>query len=136
MDIAPEIRDSAFSAFVRAVSFAGSQSAFARACGCTPGNIHQLLKKRRLLPGEHVLKAEAATGVSRHELRPDLYPPEPADPVAVGPSREELPPSPSGPAKAGGGAPVPHASGLRPPAGQGTCDRSATLHRQRGEALA
>lgn len=25
-------------------------------------------------PAEYVLKIEAATGVSRHELRPDLYP--------------------------------------------------------------
>ncbi len=26
------------------------------------------------MPAEFVLKAEAATGVSRHDLRPDIYP--------------------------------------------------------------
>lgn len=34
------------------------------------------------LPGEHVLQIEAHTGVSKHDLRPDLYPREggaPAD---------------------------------------------------------
>ena len=28
----------------------------------------------KVLPAEHVLKVEAATGVPRHDLRPDLYP--------------------------------------------------------------
>lgn len=46
------------------------------------------LKKGQSLPAEHVLKVEAATGVSRHDLRPDLYP------------REDSPRAP-----AGGGSP-------------------------------
>lgn len=61
-------------AFVEAVRLAKGQSAFARAVGCSQGNIWQLLKKRSPLPGRFVIKAEAATGVSRHRLRPDLYP--------------------------------------------------------------
>ena len=60
--------------FEQAVAIAGGQSRFARAIGCTPGNVSQLLKKGSPLPGHFVLKAEAATGVSRHELRPDIYP--------------------------------------------------------------
>lgn len=63
-----------FEAFDLAVTRAGGQSSIARICGCTPGNINQLLQKERQLPAEHVLKVEAATGVSRHDLRPDIYP--------------------------------------------------------------
>lgn len=61
-------------AFVAAVELAGGQTAFADAVGCTQGNIWQLLKKQSSLPAQYVLKAEARTGVSRHDLRPDLYP--------------------------------------------------------------
>lgn len=63
-----------FEAFDLAVTRAGSQSDLARICGCTPGNINQLLQKQRQLPAEYVLDVEAATGVSRHDLRPDVYP--------------------------------------------------------------
>lgn len=63
-----------FEAFELAVSRAGSESEFARIVGCTPGNINQLLKKRSQLSHRFVLKAEEATGVSRHDLRPDIYP--------------------------------------------------------------
>jgi DNA-binding transcriptional regulator YdaS (Cro superfamily) len=63
-----------FEAFDLAVTRAGGQSALARICGCTPGNINQLLQAKRDLPAEYVLAVEAATDVSRHDLRPDLYP--------------------------------------------------------------
>lgn len=41
------------------------------------------LNQSKQLPPQHVLAAEAATGVSRHFLRPDLYPKEvaPAPPA-------------------------------------------------------
>lgn len=61
-------------AFADAVNRAGGQTDFAKLVGCTQGNIWQLLKKRSPLPAQYVLKAEAGTGVSRHDLRPDLYP--------------------------------------------------------------
>jgi DNA-binding transcriptional regulator YdaS (Cro superfamily) len=61
-------------AFARAVQTAGGQTQFAEICGCTQGNISQLLKARRRLPSRFVLAVEAATGVRRHLLRPDLYP--------------------------------------------------------------
>lgn len=62
-----------------AVEKAGGQSAFARAVGCTPGAVWQMLKKNKELSPQFVLTAEAKTGVSRHDLRPDLYPRESGD---------------------------------------------------------
>jgi DNA-binding transcriptional regulator YdaS (Cro superfamily) len=64
-----------FEAFDLSVTRAGGQSALARIVGCTPGNINQLLQKKRQMPAEFVLRAEFATGVSRSFLRPDIYPP-------------------------------------------------------------
>ncbi len=65
---------SAVDAFKRAHTQAGGHSALGRICGCSPANIFQLLERGSPLPGRFVLKVEAATGVSRHDLRPDLYP--------------------------------------------------------------
>lgn len=61
-----------------AVQRAGGQSALARIVGCSQSNISLLLKNRKPLPAEYVLAAEAATGISRFDLRPDVYgsPPE------------------------------------------------------------
>jgi DNA-binding transcriptional regulator YdaS (Cro superfamily) len=72
MDVEP--LNSAHSAFLAALAVAGSQVRLAEICGCTQGNIWQLKAKKSSLPGQYVLKVEAATGVSRHQLRPDLYP--------------------------------------------------------------
>lgn len=63
-----------FEAFTAAVEKAGGQTKFAEICGCTQGNVWQLLKKGSQLPAQYVLRAEAETGISRHDLRPDLYP--------------------------------------------------------------
>lgn len=79
--------DSALAAAVRA---AGSQSSFARLIGCPQPTLHGWLKNRADLPAEFVLKAEAETGISRHDLRPDLYPRESDDhaaPVDLEPAR-------------------------------------------------
>ena len=62
----------------RAVQKAGGQTKFAEICECTQGNIWQLLQKGSPLPAQYVLRVEAALDISRHELRPDLYPVEPA----------------------------------------------------------
>jgi len=74
----------AVEAFRLAHERAGGHSALARICGCTPGNIKQLIDRGSQLPSRFVLKTEAKTGVSRHDLRPDLYPREdpPAHPSA------------------------------------------------------
>lgn len=62
-------------AFLRALkALDDNQSEMARVCGCTQGNIWQLINNGSKLPGQYVLRVEAATGVSRHDLRPDLYP--------------------------------------------------------------
>lgn len=57
----------------RAVARAGSQTALARLLGVTQQAVSQWLVQGRP-PASHVLPIERATGVSRHELRPDLYP--------------------------------------------------------------
>lgn len=58
----------------RAVTSLGSQSAFARFIGVSQPSVWAWLEKGKPLPAEYVLKVEAETGISRHELRPDLYP--------------------------------------------------------------
>jgi DNA-binding transcriptional regulator YdaS (Cro superfamily) len=65
---------------IRAIRIAGGQAALARACG---GRIKQQhvwnwLHRDRQVPAECVLAIERATGgrVTRHELRPDIYPPD------------------------------------------------------------
>jgi DNA-binding transcriptional regulator YdaS (Cro superfamily) len=66
--------------FLLAVDAVGN-NALARACGVSPQAVskwRQLAEQRAdfKVPAERVLLIEAATGgrVSRHELRPDLYP--------------------------------------------------------------
>lgn len=67
-------QDQRFEALISALQRAGSQAKFARICGCTEPNVWQLVRGQRPLPARYVLSVEAATGVSRHELRPDIYP--------------------------------------------------------------
>lgn len=57
----------------KAVSLAGSQSELARRLGVRQGYVWKWLRKGRP-PAEHVIAIEKATGISRHELRPDIYP--------------------------------------------------------------
>lgn len=57
----------------RAVQAAGGQSALARALKVTPQAVQKMCASGRV-PAERVLEIEKATGVPRHELRPDLYP--------------------------------------------------------------
>ena len=64
----------AIAAFAEAIRIAGSQTAIAKICECTPGAISQLVLRKRPLSARFVLKVEAATSISRHDLRPDIYP--------------------------------------------------------------
>lgn len=57
----------------KAIDLAGSQTALARAIGKKQQHVEYWLRVDKV-PGEYVLSIERATGVSRHELRPDLYP--------------------------------------------------------------
>jgi len=67
-----------YEAFARAVTAAGNQSRFAAAVGTSQQNVSNWLAAKRSLPAEFVLAAEREFGVSRHDLRPDLYPRESA----------------------------------------------------------
>jgi DNA-binding transcriptional regulator YdaS (Cro superfamily) len=59
----------------RAIKIAGGQSALARKIGVKQSTIwFWLMESKRGVPAEFVLKIEKATGVSRHELRPDIWP--------------------------------------------------------------
>lgn len=64
-----------------AVRKAGSQSAFGRLIGKRQSTVAEWLKAGRI-PAEQVLDVEQATGISRHELRPDIYPDERTPPLA------------------------------------------------------
>lgn len=57
----------------KAVKAVGSQSALARILGCSPQAVQKMCATGRV-PAERVLDIEKASGVSRHDLRPDIYP--------------------------------------------------------------
>lgn len=61
-------------ALERAVKQIGGQSAFARLHGVSQPTVWAWLKQGKSLPAEFVLATERETGISRHDLRPDLYP--------------------------------------------------------------
>ncbi len=61
-------------ALALAVRRAGSQVALAKILGTRQSTIYTWLNSSGRLPAEMVLRVEAATGVSRHDLRPDIYP--------------------------------------------------------------
>ena len=62
-------------AFRRAVALCGSQAEFGRRTGIKQQTVSIRLAKNQPLKGDReVLAVEAATGVSRHDLRPDIYP--------------------------------------------------------------
>ncbi|MCB2048550.1 MAG: helix-turn-helix domain-containing protein [Novosphingobium sp.] len=70
MDCTP----SPFEALELARDVAGGQASLARICGITQPSVWKWFQSSKRLPAEHVLAVEAATGISRHELRPDIYP--------------------------------------------------------------
>lgn len=57
----------------RAIQAVGGRKALAVACGVSYQAV-QRWERSGSLPAERVLEVENATGVSRHDLRPDLYP--------------------------------------------------------------
>lgn len=83
-DLTESTYDAAFTAFKAAVARAPGQTAFANICRCTQGNISQLIRNRSLLPERFVLKVEAATGIPKEHLRPDIYPAGPSAPLSDG----------------------------------------------------
>lgn len=78
-------------ALARAVDLIGGQSAMGRLIGVSQASVWRWVDLEKHLPAEHVLKVEAATGVSRHDLRPDLYPREDVPEVSsLGGEAEEM----------------------------------------------
>ena len=63
-----------FEALKHAVVLAGGQSSLARLCGVSQTAVWKWLQSGKRLPAEYVLAVEAALGISRHLLRPDIYP--------------------------------------------------------------
>jgi len=62
-------------ALKNAIAIAGAQTTLAKAINCNQQNISLWLKTGKISPHK-VIAIEQATGVSRTELRPDIYPPE------------------------------------------------------------
>ena len=59
----------------RACEIAGSQKLLADKIGTTQSQVsYWLVKAKKGVPAEFCVPIEAATGVPRHELRPDIYP--------------------------------------------------------------
>jgi len=58
----------------RAIAISGSQTALAKNIGVSQQRLNNWLHRDKRIPAELVLPIERATGVSRHDLRPDLYP--------------------------------------------------------------
>lgn len=61
-------------AFNRAIDQYGSQEAMAAALGLNQPKISRRLATSMNVEAEWVLKIERDTGISRHDLRPDIYP--------------------------------------------------------------
>lgn len=62
--------------------FDNKQGRLAEAIGTSQQNISNWIARGAQLPAELVLKAEAETGIPRHEWRPDIYPPEEYERIA------------------------------------------------------
>lgn len=79
-----EHHQTAFTALEQAIERLGTQAAMARICGVSATAVWKWIQDKKPLPPIHVLAVEAATGISRHDLRPDIYPREtvPASPDA------------------------------------------------------
>lgn len=69
----------------RAIRIVGGQAALARACGCKQQHVWNWINRDRRVPAEFVLAIERATGgrVTRHQLRPDIYPATDGNPPSI-----------------------------------------------------
>lgn len=79
-------------ALTKAIAIVGGQTQLARLLGVKQANVWHWLKKADRVPGEYVLAIEKATGgeVTRHHLRPDLYPDARAADAAPAIAEEDL----------------------------------------------
>mgnify|MGYP003389065207 CR=1 FL=1 len=76
MDVTHNIDSRRNVPFKQAISALGGQTKMAKLKGCTQGAVSKRLNSGKPIWGDDglVLKVEAATGISRHDLRPDIYP--------------------------------------------------------------
>jgi DNA-binding transcriptional regulator YdaS (Cro superfamily) len=63
-----------YEALVQCRDRAGSDSQMARDLQVSQPKVWRWINQSKLLPAEYVLTAEDFYGVSRHHLRPDIYP--------------------------------------------------------------
>jgi DNA-binding transcriptional regulator YdaS (Cro superfamily) len=65
-------------ALKKAINIKGGQVALSKAIGTTQGHVWNWLNRDRQIPAEYVIPIEKAVNgaVTRHELRPDIYPKE------------------------------------------------------------
>ena len=63
-----------YEALSTAIDRLGSQAELARICAVSSTAAWKWVQSSKRLPAEYVLRVEAATGISRHLLRPDIYP--------------------------------------------------------------
>lgn len=63
-----------FEALAACVRKAGSISAMGRDLGIPQSTMSRIYNSSKQMPAEYVLMAERLYGVSRHDLRPDIYP--------------------------------------------------------------
>lgn len=63
-----------YEAFQLCVTRAGGQQELADAMGVTQPTVSNRLRLSKQMPAEWVLPCEQLYGVSRHDLRPDIYP--------------------------------------------------------------
>ncbi len=71
------MESSKLKALKRAVEIAGGQTALAKLLALEQGHIWWWLNKTKAASPKYVLAIEAVTGVSRHDLRPDVFGPAP-----------------------------------------------------------
>jgi DNA-binding transcriptional regulator YdaS (Cro superfamily) len=57
----------------KAIKDAGSQAKLAARIGCGQQTLSDLLNGKRRMSGDMAVLIEAGTGISRHQLRPDLF---------------------------------------------------------------
>ena len=102
-----------------AIAAAGGQTALGRIIGRRQSSIQYRLEAGKSLWAKDVLKVEAATGVSRHDLRPDLYPPDEGSAHPEPVEGYPIEPAPAGRTDAGSAPPSEPASGSGAPARRG-----------------
>lgn len=60
-------------ALKKAVKVAGGQSALARRVKTQQRNVWGWLHRSKRVPPQYVIPIERTTGISRHDLRPDIF---------------------------------------------------------------